>query len=119
VRAATKSHRAPKRDKPKKAKKEEGKLDDEKLDDEKQEDDKKQEAASQLLEVLQSMEQDYDPVWGSALKQVVRRVHPGFNEAYYGYSSFSKLLQDIANQGLIELEYDASRGNYQVRRKQD
>jgi len=109
VRAATKSRPAPKPDKPKKGKKEV----------EKPEDDKKREAANQLLEVLQSMEQDYDPVWGSALKQVVRRVHPGFNEAYYGYSSFSKLLKDIAAQGLIELEYDASRGNYQVRRKQD
>ncbi len=79
--------------------------------------DKKQEAAGQLLEVLQSMEQDYDPVWGSALKQAVRRVDPGFNEAYYGYTSFSQLLQDIASKGLIELEYDDSRGNYQVRRK--
>ena len=28
--------------------------------------DKKQEAADQLLEVLQSIEQDYDTVWGSA-----------------------------------------------------
>ena len=81
--------------------------------------DKKQEAVGQLLEVLQSIEQDYDPVWGSALKQAVRRVHPGFNEDYYGFASFSQLLQDIAAKGLIELEYDAARGNYQVRRKQD
>jgi uncharacterized protein (TIGR00288 family) len=82
--------------------------------------DKKQEAADQLLEVLQSIEQDYDTVWGSALKQAVRRVYPGFNEGYYGYASFSKLLQEIAAKGLIELEYDAAnRGNYQVRRKQD
>ena len=98
VRAATKSRRAPKKKGATKA-------------------DKKQEAAGQLLEVLQSMEQDYDPVWGSALKQAVRRVDPGFNEAYYGYTSFSQLLQDIASKGLIELEYDDSRGNYQVRRK--
>ena len=80
--------------------------------------DKKQEAADRLLEVLQSMEQDYDPVWGSALKQAVRRVYPGFNESYYGYSSFSKLLNDLANQKLIELEYDSRRGNYKVRREQ-
>ena len=81
--------------------------------------DKKQEVADQLLEVLQSMEQDYDPVWGSAMKQVLRRVYPGFNEAYYGYNSFSQLLRDMADRGLIALEYDDSRGNYQVRRKQD
>lgn len=82
-------------------------------------DDKKQEIAGQLLEVLESIEQDSDTVWGSALKQAVRRVYPGFNEGYYGYRSFSQLLQDIESKGLIELEYDASRGNYQVRRKQD
>ena len=81
--------------------------------------DKKQEATVQLLEVLQSVEQDDDSVWGSALKQAVRRVYPGFNEGYYGYTSFSQLLKDIAAKGLIELEYDASRRNYQVRRKQD
>lgn len=80
-------------------------------------DNKKDEAIDHLLEVLQSVEQDYDPVWGSALKQAVRRVYPGFSESYYGYSSFSELLQDIATQGLIEIEYDESRGNYQIRRK--
>ena len=72
VRAATQSRRTPKKGKTK--------------------EDKKQEAAGQLLEVLQSMEQDYDRVWGSALKQAVRRVYPGFNEGYYGYTSFSQLL---------------------------
>jgi len=55
-------------------------------------------------------------VWGSALKQAVRRVYPGFNESSYGHTSFSKLLEDIAAKGLIALEYDASRGNYKVKR---
>ena len=81
--------------------------------------DKQQEAFDRLLEVLESMEQDYDPVWGSALKQAVRRVYPGFNEAYYGYTNFSQLLQDAAGKGLIELDYDAGRGNYQVQRKEE
>lgn len=78
---------------------------------------KKQQAADQLLEVLDSVEQDWDIVWGSALKQAVRRVFPGFNEGYYGYASFSDLLKDMAADGLIAIEYDASRGNYQIRRK--
>ena len=69
------------------------------------------------MEVLQSVEQDWDVVWGSALKQAVRRVFPGFNEGYYGYSNFSELLQDLAADGLIDIEYDASRGNYQIRRR--
>jgi uncharacterized protein (TIGR00288 family) len=79
--------------------------------------DKKQEAIDQVLEVLHSVEQDYDPLWGSTLKQAIRRVHPSFNEKYYGYGNFLDLLEDIKAKGLIELEYDDSRGNYKVRRK--
>jgi uncharacterized protein (TIGR00288 family) len=97
ARVATQSTRSPKKGKAK-------------------EEDRQQEAADQLLEVLESIEQDYDSVWGSALKQAVRRVYPGFNEGYYGYSSFSQLLEDIESKGLIKLDYDASRGNYQVKR---
>ena len=79
--------------------------------------DKKQEAIDRVIEVLHSVEQDYDPLWGSTLKQAIRRVHPSFNEEYYGYGSFSDLLEDIKAKGHIELEYDESRGNYKVRRK--
>jgi len=77
---------------------------------------KKEEAIDRVVEVLHSVEQDYDPLWGSILKQAIRRVHPGFSEGYYGYGSFSDLLEDIKAKGLIELEYDDSRGNYKVRR---
>jgi len=72
-----------------------------------------------VLAVLQSVEQDYDPLWGSLLKQTIRRVYPGFSEGYYGYGSFSDLLEDIKAKGLIELEYDESRGNYKVRQRKD
>lgn len=76
--------------------------------------DKKQEASDRVLEVVHSIEQDYDPLWGSLLKQAIRRVFPGFNEGYYGYGSFSDLLEDIQSKGLIKLDYDESRGNYKV-----
>ena len=79
--------------------------------------DKKTEAAERLLEVLQSLEQDYDPVWGSLLKQTIRRVYPGFSESYYGFESFSDLLEHFADEGLIDLEYDENRRNYQIERK--
>jgi uncharacterized protein (TIGR00288 family) len=77
--------------------------------------DKKQEAYDRVMEVLHSVEQDYDTLWGSLLKQAIRRVYPGFNEGYYGYGSFSDLLEDLKQQGLLELEFDEDRGNYKVR----
>lgn len=74
----------------------------------------KEEARERVVEVLDSIEQDYDTVWGSLLKQIIRRVYPGFSEGYYGYGSFSELLEDVADAGMIELDFDHERRNYQV-----
>ena len=51
------------------------------------------------------------------LKQTIRRVFPGFNETYYGFESFSDLLEHFADEGLIALNYDEDRRNYQIKRK--
>jgi hypothetical protein len=77
--------------------------------------DKRQEAVDQLVEIVRSLERDYDPVWGSLVKQTLRRVHPGFNETYYGYASFTDLMRDAESRGYLELDYDKARGNYEVR----
>lgn len=74
------------------------------------------EARVRVLEVLDSLEQDYDVLWGSMLKQAIRRVYPSFNEGYYGYESFSDLLESLDEQGWVEVDWDESRGNYKVRR---
>lgn len=79
---------------------------------------KKQEAVDRLVAIVRSLEVDYDPLWGSLVKQTIRRVHPGFSETYYGYRTFSELLEEAAGQGLITLEYDETRGNYKVRLKE-
>ena len=70
-----------------------------------------------LIEAVRSLERDYDTVWGSMLKQTIRRLYPGFNEGYYGAGSFAEILEMGEKEGLIELEYDEKRGNYVVRSK--
>ena len=40
------------------------------------------------MEIVRSLDRDYDPIWGSLVKQTLRRVYPGFNESYYGYRTF-------------------------------
>ncbi len=77
-------------------------------------DSRKQEAFDRLVATVTSLETDYDPVWGSLVKQTVRRVYPGFNESYYGYRTFAELLEDAAKEGVIKLELDPQRGNYRV-----
>ena len=81
--------------------------------------DVKQEALDRLVEIVSSLQSDYDPLWGSLVKQTIRRVYPGFNESYYGYRGFAELLDDAAKRGLIELEHDAERGNYKVQLLED
>ena len=67
-----------------------------------------------MLEIVESLSKDYDAVWGSMIKQALRRVHPDFNEARAGYRNFAELLQDAEREGCVRLEYDATRGNYRV-----
>ncbi len=67
-----------------------------------------------LVEIVASLSDDYDQLWGSMVKQTIKRVHPGFSETYHGYGSFSELLQDGEAKGLIRLDYDKQRGNYLV-----
>ncbi len=67
-----------------------------------------------MLETLESLSQDYDEVWGSMIKQALRRVHPDFSEAHAGYRNFAELLQAAEKEGCVRLEYDDRRGNYRV-----
>jgi hypothetical protein len=75
---------------------------------------KKDEAVEFFMETVESLDRDYDTLWGSMIKQTLRRVHPGFNETYYGYRGFPDLMKDIESRGLITVEYDSDRGNYKV-----
>ena len=77
--------------------------------------DKRDEARERIVSIVQSLSTEYDPLWGSLVKQTIKRVYPGFNEQYYGYKTFADLLEDAAAEGLISLELDAARGNYIVK----
>ncbi|GAB4357884.1 MAG: hypothetical protein Kow0073_16050 [Immundisolibacter sp.] len=51
-------------------------------------------------------------VWGSMVKQTLRRRRPGFNERFYGYRSFNAMLEDAAARGWLSLEKDDRSGGY-------
>ena len=76
--------------------------------------DEKTAALLKVVEIIRSLHADYDPLWGSLVKQTVRRVHPGFQERHYDFRTFSELLEAIEERGYIELQYDEARGNHQV-----
>src|SRR4249919_195151 len=80
--------------------------------------DKKQEAYDLLLGTLEALiaERGADEkIWGSMVKQALKRRNPGFNETYYGYRAFSDLLEEAGEKGLIKLEPDEKSGGYILR----
>ncbi|RMF95730.1 MAG: NYN domain-containing protein [Gammaproteobacteria bacterium] len=74
-----------------------------------------QEALERIVETVESLQSDYDDVWGSMVKQAVKRVYPDFSEAHYGFGSFTELLKAAEQQGLLQLDFDERRGNYRVK----
>jgi uncharacterized protein (TIGR00288 family) len=80
--------------------------------------DKKQEAFDLLLETLNALiaeRGEGERIWGSMIKQALKRRKPGFNESYYGFRAFSDLLEEAETKGLVKLEPDEKSGGYVVR----
>jgi uncharacterized protein (TIGR00288 family) len=80
--------------------------------------DKKHEAFDLLLTTLEALiaERGADEkIWGSMVKQALKRRNPGFNESYYGFRAFSDLLEEAGKKNLIKLESDEKSGGYVIR----
>ena len=56
-----------------------------------------------------------EKIWGSMVKQALKRRKPGFNESFYGFRSFNGMLEAAAQVGSLELERDEKSGGYLVR----
>jgi uncharacterized protein (TIGR00288 family) len=75
--------------------------------------DKNQEALDLVLETVEALMKERgaeEKIWGSMVKQALKRRKPGFNESYYGFRSFSKLLDEAESRNLLELEHDEKSG---------
>jgi hypothetical protein len=80
--------------------------------------DKKQEGLDLMLGTLEALIAERgaeEKIWGSMVKQALKRRNPGFNESYYGYKAFSDLLEDAEKKNLIKLEPDEKSGGYVIR----
>jgi uncharacterized protein (TIGR00288 family) len=76
---------------------------------------KQQDVFRLMLDSIQALQREnYDVIWGSMVKQTMQRKQPYFNETYYGYKSFSELLEDAQRKGLITMKKDAKSGGYIV-----
>lgn len=80
--------------------------------------DKKQDALDLLIETVEALFEErgeQEKVWGSMVKQALKRRKPGFSESYHGFRTFAKLLESARDNNLLELEYDEKSGGYIIK----
>lgn len=83
-----------------------------------QEVDRKQKALDLVMETVEALFDERgaeEKIWGSMVKQALKRRMPGFNESYYGFKSFSKLLDEAKARNLLDLEHDEKSGGTIIR----
>ena len=87
----------------------------ESTEDEEHAEQKRQKALDLVLETVEDLFEergDEDKVWGSMVKQTLKRRNPGFNETYHGFRTFGKLLEEAQTRELLQLEHDEKSGGY-------
>ena len=74
-----------------------------------------QDAFELVLETIENLFQERDSsLWSSMVKQTIKRKRPNFNESSYGFRTFSQLIEDLQNRGLLEVQKDEKSGGYLI-----
>jgi uncharacterized protein (TIGR00288 family) len=82
------------------------------------EDERRQEALELIATTVEALVAERgaeEKIWGSMIKQALKRRKPGFAESYYGFRSFNGLLEEAERRGTLALERDEKSGGYIVR----
>ncbi|MDO9184360.1 MAG: NYN domain-containing protein [Bacteriovorax sp.] len=78
---------------------------------------KRQEALDFIVETLEALSEERgedDKMWGSMVKQTMKRRRPGFTESAYGYRSFRELVEDAQKNNLLVMVRDEKTGQYTI-----
>jgi hypothetical protein len=68
----------------------------------------------QTAEEIYAERGDRAKLWGSMIKQTLKRRRPGFNESAYGFTSFNDLLEEAQTRGHLKLDLDERSGGYVI-----
>ncbi|MGD2083286.1 MAG: NYN domain-containing protein [Chromatiales bacterium] len=82
------------------------------------EEEKQQEALDLVLSTVEDLFEERgeeEKVWGSMVKQALKRRKPGFNESYHGFKTFGRLLEEAGKRKLLDLEHDEKSGGYIIK----
>jgi uncharacterized LabA/DUF88 family protein len=69
----------------------------------------------ETVEALVAERGGEEKIWGSMVKQALKRRKPGFTESYHGFRSFNAMLEAAEKRGNLKLERDEKSGGYIVR----
>ncbi|MHC4518457.1 MAG: NYN domain-containing protein [Planctomycetota bacterium] len=81
-------------------------------------DKKKQQAWDLTVETYEALVEERGEggkIWGSMIKQTLKRRKPGFSESYYGFRSFNQLLEEAGARGILDLEREEKSGGFIIR----
>jgi uncharacterized protein (TIGR00288 family) len=66
-----------------------------------------------LIDAMLALKRENKEVlWGSMVKQTMQRKYPSFSESYYGFRTFSELLEAAEKAKIIVLKRDSKSGSY-------
>ena len=70
-----------------------------------------------LIEACNALRREnHEILYASMIKDTMKRKKPSFDESYYGYRSFTHLLEDADNQAVVDIERNPKSGTYVVTR---
>ena len=69
----------------------------------------------ETIDALYAERGDTAKLWGSMVKQTLKRRRPSFNEQFYGFGSFNELLEEAQARGQLDIEMDDRSGGYVIR----
>ena len=86
--------------------------------EERSDEDRNQEGLELLVETLEALiaeRGEDEKIWGSMVKQTMKRRRPGFNESAYGYASFREMVEAAEKRKLLVVARDEKSGQYLLR----
>ncbi len=78
---------------------------------------RKREVFTLLIDSCNALRREnHEVLYASMIKDTMKRKKPSFDESYYGYRSFTHLLEDADNAALVDIERNPKSGTYVVTR---
>jgi uncharacterized protein (TIGR00288 family) len=78
---------------------------------------RQREVFSLLIEACNALRREnHEVLYASMIKDTMKRKKPSFDESYYGYRSFTHLLEEADNLALVDIERNPKSGTYVVTR---